>query len=146
MTGNNAGQVLTGARMIFALAEHGELPAWFGRIHPRYLTPANAVLFTSAVATALALSGSFARLAVVAALAKLIMYAGCAAATLQLRRRPLDNRPATFVIPGGPVVPMIALVVSISIGFGATRDQLLGGAIALAAGALLYGFKNVLRN
>jgi amino acid transporter len=145
MTGNNAGQVLTGARMIFALAEHGELPAWFGRIHPRYLTPANAVLFTSAVATALALSGSFARLAVVAALAKLIMYAGCAAATLQLRRRPLDNRPATFVIPGGPVVPMIALVVSISIGFGATRDQLLGGAMALAAGALLYGFKNVLR-
>ena len=139
MTGNNAGQVLTGARMIFALAEHGELPAWFGRIHPRYHTPANAVLFTSAVAAALALSGSFARLAVVAALAKLIMYAGCAAATLQLRRRPLENRPATFVVPGGPLVPTIALVVSIGIGFGATQQQLLGGAIALAAGAVLYG-------
>ena len=138
MTGNNAGQVLTGARMIFALAEQGELPAWFGRIHPRYQTPANAVLFTSAVATALALSGSFARLAVVAALAKLIMYAGCAAATLELRRRPHDAHAATFVIPGGPVVPAIALVVSIGIGFGATESQLLGGALALAAGAALY--------
>jgi len=138
MTGNNAGQVLTGARMIFALAEQGELPAWFGRIHPRYHTPANAVLFTSTVATALALSGSFARLAVVAALAKLIMYAGCAAATLELRRRPRDTRPAMFVIPGGPIVPAIALVVSIGIGFGATQQQLLGGAIALAAGAVLY--------
>ena len=138
MTGNNAGQVLTGARMIFALAEQGELPAWFGRIHPRYQTPANAVLFTTVVATALALSGSFARLAVVAALAKLIMYAGCAAATLELRRRPRDTRPATFVIPGGPTVPAIALVVSIGIGFGATRTQLLGGALALAAGAALY--------
>ena len=88
MTGNNAGQVLTGARMIFALAEHRQLPPWFGRIHPRYQTPANAVLFTSVIATALALSGSFAKLAVAAALAKLVMYAGCAAATLQLRRRP----------------------------------------------------------
>src|SRR5262249_39019311 len=139
MTGNNAGQVLTGARMIFALAEQGELPAWFGRIHPGYHTPANAVLFTSAVATALALSGSFARLAVVAALAKLIMYAGCAAATLELRRRPRDTRPATFVLPGGPIVPAIALVVSIGIGFGATQAQLLGGAAALAVGGALYG-------
>jgi amino acid transporter len=138
MTGNNAGQVLTGARMIFALAEQGELPAWFGRIHTRYQTPANAVLFTSAVATALALSGSFARLAVVAALAKLIMYAGCAAATLELRRRPRDTQAATFVIPGGPLVPAIAFVVSIGIGFGATQAQLIGGALALAAGATLY--------
>ena len=138
MTGNNAGQVLTGARMIFALAEQGELPAWFGRIHPRYHTPANAVLFTSIAATALALSGSFTRLALVAALAKLIMYAGCAAATFELRRRSHGAQPARFVIPCGPVVPAIALAVSIGIGFGATREQLLGGFVALAAGGLLY--------
>src|SRR6185503_1308459 len=65
MTGNNAGQVLSGSRMLFALAEHGELPGFFARIHPRYRTPANAVLFTSAVALVLALSGSWAKLAVV---------------------------------------------------------------------------------
>jgi len=34
MTGNNAGQVLSGSRMIFALAEHGQLPAIFARIRP----------------------------------------------------------------------------------------------------------------
>jgi basic amino acid/polyamine antiporter, APA family len=138
MTGNNAGQVLTGARMIYALAEHGQLPGWFGRIHPRYCTPANAVVFTSTIATTLALSGSFAKLAVVAAFARLIMYAGSAAATLRLRRAPQDLRPATFVIPFGPVVPMIAIAVSIGIGFGATREQFLGGFAALAAGGLLY--------
>jgi basic amino acid/polyamine antiporter, APA family len=141
MTGNNAGQVLTGARMIFALAEHRQLPAWFGRIHPRYHTPANAVLFTSAMATGLALSGSFAKLAVAAALAKLVMYSGCAAATLQLRRRPGRTRAATFVIAGGPFVPLVALAVSIGIGFGATREQLLGGTAALAVGAALYGWQ-----
>jgi len=137
MTGNNAGQVLTGARMIFALAEHGQLPVWFGRVHPKYRTPANAVLFTSAVALALALSGSFAKLAVVAAVARLIMYAGCAAAVLKVRR-PDGLRPATFLIPLGPVVPIVAMIVSIAIAFGATREQLLGGLIALTGGATLF--------
>jgi basic amino acid/polyamine antiporter, APA family len=138
MTGNTAGQVLTGARMIFALAEHGQLPAWFGRVHPHYRTPANAVVFTSAVALALALSGSFAKLAVVAAVARLIMYAGCAAAVLKVRRRPDGLQPASFVIPLGPVVPIAAMIVSIALAFGATREQLLGGVIALAGGALLF--------
>ena len=85
MTGNNAGQVLSGSRMLFALAEHGELPAFFGRIHPRYRTPANAVLFTSVVAVLLALSGSWTKLAVVSAVTRLVTYMGVSAATLRLR-------------------------------------------------------------
>ena len=39
MTGNNLGAVLTGSRMLFALAENGELPRFFAKIHPRYRTP-----------------------------------------------------------------------------------------------------------
>ena len=42
------------------------------------------------------------------------------------------------MIPAGPVVPLVALVVSIGIGFGATQEQLLGGVAALAVGAGLY--------
>src|SRR5262249_22332962 len=140
MTGNNAGQVLTGSRMLFALAEHGELPAFFGRIHPRFRTPANAVVFTSAVAVALALSGSFATIAVVSALARLVTSTGACAATLQLRRPQYTDRvkPASFVAPLGPVVPMIAIAVSIAVVAGATRQQLLGGTAALAAGAIFF--------
>src|SRR4051812_3512246 len=76
MTGNNAGQVLSGSRMIFALAEQGQLPSFLARIHPIYRTPANAIIFTSAVALTLALSGSFAQIALVSALARLLMYGG----------------------------------------------------------------------
>jgi APA family basic amino acid/polyamine antiporter len=140
MTGNNAGQVLTGSRMLFALAEHGELPAFFGRIHPRFRTPANAVMFTSLVAVTLALTGSFAKLAVVSAVARLVTYTGVAAATLRLRspRFAATVKPATFVTPLGPVIPAIALVVSLAIVAGATRAQLFGGAVALVAGAVLF--------
>jgi len=76
---------LSGSRTLFALAEHGELPAFFGRIHPRFRTPANAIVFTSVVAVVLALTGSFAKLAVVSALARLVTYTGVCAATLRLR-------------------------------------------------------------
>jgi APA family basic amino acid/polyamine antiporter len=147
MMGNNAGQVLSGSRMLFALAEHGELPAFFGRIHPRYRTPANAVVFTSVVAVVLALTGSFAKLAVVSALARLVMYTGVSAATLTLRSpRFADGvKPATFVAPLGPVVPAIAILVSVAIAAGATREQFLGGFTALAAGAALFAIRSRLR-
>src|SRR5262249_39576157 len=104
MTGNNAGQVLTGSRMLFALAENNALPKFFGRIHPVYRTPSNAIWFTTVVALALALSGSFAVLATVSAVARLVAYTGVAASTLALRRPQFQDKvkPATFVIPFGP--------------------------------------------
>jgi APA family basic amino acid/polyamine antiporter len=147
MTGNNAGQILNGSRMLFALAEHGELPSIFGRIHPRYRTPAHAIIFTSVVAVALALTGSFAKLAVVSALARLVAYIGVAGATLRLRSPRFAGvvKPATFVAPLGPIVPAIAILVSVAIAAGATREQLLGGSAALAAGAALFAIHNRLR-
>ena len=140
MTGNNAGQVLSGSRMLFALANDGELPALLGRIHARFRTPANAILFTSAVALGLGLTGSFAMLVVVSSLARLVTYVGACASTLRLRSPACAGRaqPATFVAPWGPVVPIVAIAVSMAVVAGATRQQLLGGSAALAAGALLF--------
>jgi APA family basic amino acid/polyamine antiporter len=144
MTGNNAGQVLSGSRMLFALAEHGELPMFFGKIHPRFRTPANAVMFTSTVALALALGGSFAKLALVSALARLVTYTGACAATLRLRSPKFAAavQPATFVAPLGPVMPIVAILVSMAIVAGATREQLLGGGLALAAGAVFFAINS----
>lgn len=143
MTGNNAGQVLTGSRMLFALGEHGELPAFFARVHPRHRTPANAIVFTSAVALGLGLSGSFAHLAVVSALARLVAYAGACASALRLRA--IEKRtaappfkPATYVTPFGPLVPLVGLAVCAGVVAGATREQLLGGFAALGVGAVLF--------
>ena len=143
MTGNNAGQVLSGSRMIFALAEQGQLPGVLARIHPRYRTPSNAIVFTSAVAVTLALSGSFAQIAVVSALARLLMYAGSAAATLRLRSPRFAGvvNPAGFTAPLGRATPIVAMCVCVALAAGATRQQLLGGIAALAIGAALYGIQ-----
>lgn len=139
MTGNCAGQVISSSRSIFALGENGDLPRWFAQVHPEWRTPVNAILFSSAVTLGLALSGSFVLLAAVSAVARLFIYATTCLATLALRRRPdAAIGAATFVIPGGPVVPVLGLLVSLAILWGATPDQLMRGAAAFVVGGLLF--------
>ncbi len=144
MAGNNMGQILNGSRSLFALAENSDLPRWFARVHPDYRTPENAILFTAVVALALALSGSFVFLAAVSAVARLVMYLAVCVSTLVLRRRPPNEEmgPALFVIPLGPIVPVLATVVAAGILFGATTEQLAAGGGALVAGAVLFAIAN----
>ena len=82
----------------------------------------------------LALSGSFAALAMTSAITRLLVYAGTCASVLALRRQ----GPAPFTVPLGPVVPLLALALSVAILYGASRGQLQMGAFALAIGAALY--------
>lgn len=134
MSGNNMGQALSGSRNLYALAEQGDLPAWFGRVHPKFHTPAIAIVVTSVVALGLALSGNFVTLAASSAVSRLLVYAGTCASVLVLRRQ----GPASFTIPGGPVIPVVALVVSLAILGGATTIQLQVGGVALVVGAALF--------
>lgn len=140
MIGHNAGGLLSGPRVLFALAENRELPRWFGEIHPRFRTPANAVVFTSAVSLALALSGSLEKLAIASAVARLVPYISACAATLMLRRPRYAGLvgPAVFVIPFGPTIPLLGLTISVAILAGATGIQALSGLAALAAGAAFF--------
>jgi amino acid transporter len=140
MAGNSFGSVLTGSRMLFGLAENGELPRCFAKVHPRYRTPSNAIVFMTAVILGLALSGSFVVLALASAVARLVIYAGACAPKLRLRHPRFHGvvNPPTFVVPAGPLVPLLAIAVSLAILGGATRQQLLGGAVGLAAGAVLF--------
>jgi APA family basic amino acid/polyamine antiporter len=139
-SGNNIGQALSGSRNLFALAEQGDLPPFFGRVHPRYRTPINAILVTAAVALVLAVSGSFRTMAAVSALSRLLVYVATCAATLRLRDRRFEQsvKPAAFRVPFGPVIPLLAIAIALAIVVGASREQIVAGTIALAVGALLY--------
>ena len=147
-SGNNMGQALSGSRNLFALAEQGDLPRWFGHVHPQFRTPSNAILVTAAVAFALAVTGSFVTMAAASAISRLVVYVMTCAALLRLRSRfagpePQVSRgivvnPPAFVVPGGPIVPGLAIVIASAIILGATRIQLISGAGALVAGAILY--------
>ncbi len=136
VAGNNVGAALSGSRILFALAEQGDVPRIFGHIHPRFRTPDVAIVVTSVVTLVLALSGSFVQLAAISAIARLLVYGGTCASVLALRRQ---SR-APFTIPGGPAVPVVALLVCAAILTGVTLEQVERGGAALAAGAVLYIF------
>lgn len=140
MTGNNMGQLLSGSRTVYALAENGDLPAIFARVHPEYRTPYVAIWFTAVVLVVLALTGSFVFLAAVSAVARLVVYLSACGATLRLRAADMTDRvaPAQFTAPLGPVIPVLAMAITLSILAGATTQQLLSGVAALAAGGVLF--------
>ena len=79
-------------------------------------------------------------LAIVSTIARLVTYLGPCAATLALRKRGaiLGVHAPTFVAPLGPVVPVLAITVSLAILAGASWEQLIGGFLALLAGAAIF--------
>ena len=154
--GVNAASALILPRRVSALAEQGDLPPIFGRLHPRYGTPWVAVVAVHALVAGIAVSGSFAELAVLAVLGRLIQYVPTCLAVLVLRRR---DRAAGGVsngiagedaatrgadlrrplrLPGGPAIPGLALVLSVVLLFQATPFQVAAGAGAALAGLPVY--------
>jgi amino acid transporter len=135
--GTNNNTVLAGPRYLYALAEGGRLPAFLARIHPRYRTPHVAILTQTGVALALVLTGTAEELAVLSAIARLATYIGTCLAVPVLRRK-LPSTPRTIRLPGGPTIPILALVICVLFLSAAEAKNWIAGGIALAAGAAIY--------
>jgi basic amino acid/polyamine antiporter, APA family len=135
--GTNNNTILAGPRYLYALAETGRLPRSLARIHPKYRTPYVAILVQTAIALPLALSGTFRQLVELSVIARLATYIGTAAAVPVLRRK-LPATERSFRLPGGPVIPALALLMCFYFLSQATGKQLLSGGLALAVGALIY--------
>jgi amino acid transporter len=132
LTGNLHGIMTSTSRVTHALGERGDLPTWFARVHPRFVTPANSILFLAALAGALALSGSFVWLAVVSTLARLIVYAATIAALPRAPERGRVN-PLLYVLG--------ALGIALCVWGMAQADWKAWSTLGLLAlaGAVLYG-------
>ena len=135
--GNISNTILIGPRYLFALATDGYGPRLFAAVHPRYRTPANAIIAQTGIALVLALSGSFVQLAMLSIIARLTTYIGTAAAVPVLRKR-FGHRPGALRLPGGPAIPVAALLVSLTFLSSTTRGNLVAGAFALVIGAVIY--------
>jgi len=86
MVGWVGSDILDSPRMLFAFARDGLLPRVLGQLHLQSQAPRMAIACYAALAMGLALTGTFAELAVLSTLNSAALYiAGCAAAW-QLRR------------------------------------------------------------
>jgi basic amino acid/polyamine antiporter, APA family len=105
-----------GSRILYAMAEHGMLPAWLARLHPRYRTPSNAILLIGGLSLVSPWFGESMLVWLVNAgsLNIVVAYVLVAVSFLVLRRREPDM-PRPFKAGGGPYVGLIALVLGLGI-------------------------------
>jgi basic amino acid/polyamine antiporter, APA family len=138
MFGWISGDILSTPRMVFAFARDGLLPKVLGRVNARSHVPHVAIGCYAAVAMILALTGTFAELAVLAMLVTAVLYiAGCAAAWKLARRgvaeagAPLNFRwiGTAAVVGIGSMIVMIAL---------ASRVELIGLFAMVCASIFVY--------
>ncbi len=111
MFGYVSGMTLSVPRMLYAFGRDGFLPAPVASIHPRFKTPWVAIAIQTIVVIALAVSGSFERLAIIANGSVLLVYAAGCAAVMQLRRMGVQGGEAPFRVPFAAAIPVAAILV-----------------------------------
>jgi amino acid transporter len=135
--GNLSGTLFSAPRITYALGLDGSLPASFARVSPRFGTPAVSIVVFGVAAFLLAARGSFVWLAGLSVLTRVLIYVGCFATLPALRRRH-DDAPGVLRLPGGLLVPAIAVLICLALLTQVKpRDYLVTGAL-LALGAVLF--------
>lgn len=145
MFGFVSGMTLAVPRALFALGRDGVLPGRLAAVHPRFHTPHLAIIVQAAIACALAITGSFAALAVLANVSVLVLYLLCCVAVLELRRRDVRAGGIPFQVPGGWLVPVLAVAVILWLLWSATLRELGIVSGVLVAAALLFILKTAAR-
>ena len=108
------GLTLTAPRLYFAMSRDGVFFRRLAEVHPRFGTPAIAVLASSLWAMILAATGSFEQLFTYVVFVGWIFYALGALAIFTYRRRaPHAVRP--FRVPGYPVTPLLFVAAALTV-------------------------------
>jgi amino acid transporter len=137
--GNLSSIMLAVPRLTFTLAQDGLLPKWSGKVHPKYSTPGNSIIFLGGLGLIFALSGSFAYLAAASSLMRLIAYVLCISALPAIRQKATDEEKAdAYRLKGGYAIPGFALLLCLWMGAQSSllSWQVTGGLVG--AGLLLY--------
>ncbi len=137
--GGSLTSLLTAPRLTYALSRDGTLPGWFGAVNERTHVPVNSILFCGALSIALAVSQQFIWLATLSTIIRLFTYALCIAA-LPVIERKLPTEKGQFRIPGGLVIPGIALVLTVWLLTHSTLQSVLITGAVVAVGSIVFGF------
>lgn len=105
------GIILAGGRATFEFGRAGFLPGFLGRIHPKFKTPANALLANTAFGICALLTGKTAELITLSALGALVLYL-CSMISFFVLRIKQPDRERPFIVPGKFWMPSIALALS----------------------------------
>ena len=118
-----SGALLYAPRLAYSLAAQGDFPVGLARLHPRFHTPAAAILFYALTGWALAISGTFLWLVALSAGSAMVYYAGTCASLIRLRK--LRPNADALRVPFGPLLSILAVAISLALMTGLKRREVL---------------------
>ena len=130
-------QMLAQPRIFMAMSEDGLLPAWAGRIHPRFRTPH---LTTALTGVVVALAAGFTPISVLGemvSIGTLLAFVIVSLGILVLRRTQ-PNLPRPFRTPWVPVVPVASAIVATLLMLSLPGQTWLRLAVWMAIGIAVY--------
>ena len=125
------GITLTAPRVYYAMARDGVFFHHLARIHPRFRTPAFAVIAGSAWAIILAATGTFEQLLTYVVFTGWLFYA-LGAASIFIYRRRASDRELPYRVPGYPWTPLLFITAAVALVLNTIVTQFDRAAIGLA--------------
>lgn len=106
------GLMLASGRSTFEFGKMGYAPKLLGKVHPRYQTPANALLFNMVIGIIALITGKTSTIITISVFGALALYMISMMSMIRLRKtEPNLERP--FRAPLYPLLPYLALVISV---------------------------------
>ena len=135
--------ILAASRVYYAMAADGNFVPALARLHPRFQTPAAAIVLQSAIAIVWTLTGEYGRLLDTVVFADWIFFGLTVAGLFVLRPR-FGDRPG-YRSPGYPWLPALFVLVSVVVVFSAVFEapvrQAVGACLLLLGVPVFYLFK-----
>jgi amino acid transporter len=138
LAGNLNVLLLSGSRLVFAMAERDELPPQLAAIHARFRTPALSIVLTASIMLILTLSGTFIYLLTLSTLSRLATYIVTCGALPVLRRR-ASAPSAAFRLRGGPAIAALGVLLCLWLLSNSNVKEARDTIIATLAGLAVYG-------
>ena len=138
IAGLNIGESIMVPRFGAAIAEEGLLPKKIAETNSKN-APVVAILISGAFSIALLFSGKFEELATLSVVFRFFQYIPTALAVLKLRKMHPDKK-VVFRVPFGPVIPILAVVISLIMIVADNPMNVVYGVIGAAVASLVYYF------
>ena len=106
------GLILAASRATYEFGRTGCIPSFFGNIHPKFKTPANALVLNMILGIIALLTGKTGEIITIACFGAILLYIFAMITVLVLRKKePGLARP--FRVPMYPVFPVVALAIAL---------------------------------
>ena len=136
VTANLMSNMFSTPRLTYALSLDRSLPKWIGNVHPRFLTPANSILFFGGCAFLGAAMSTFTILAAMTVLSRLFLYIITCASIPRLRSK-FQNE-TTFTLKAGFLIPILGILACIWLMFQVSITNIWMTLLFIAIGSGLY--------